>query len=127
MIFDNLIMDPFNIPKEIEEGSYIEYKRHIKNLSTNMLEKRSTQMLRRLHEGYVINDKMMCTYLLGINDDGSIFGLDKKTRNQSVKNLKKMMNICGAHVSSFFIRKIRGRYIVQVNIISENVPEEFVF
>ena len=127
MYFNNLLINPYNLPKEIEDNSFIEYKRYIIDINNKILEKRTTQMLKRLYEGYAMNEKMMCIYLLGINDDGSIYGLDKKNRNKSIKNLKKMINNCNAFIDSYYVRKIKGQYIIQVNIRSNINPQEFIY
>ena len=127
MIFDNLLNDPYTLPRESEEDSYIEYKRQLVNISNTVLEKRTSQMLKRLYDGYVLHDKMMCTYLLGVNDDGSIHGLDKKNRKKTIKNLKKMVDGCEAIIHSYHIRKIKGYgYVLQVNITSDKIPQDFI-
>lgn len=126
MYFNNLILDLCNIPKEYDDDSFIEHKRHITKLNDKLLEKRITQMLKRLYEGYSVHNKMMCIYLLGINDDGSIYGMDKRTRNITIKNLKKMMKGCNASVYSYHIRKINSKYVVQLNIISDITPEHMI-
>jgi GTPase len=127
MLFNNLLIDPYTLPKESEEDSCVEYKRQLINISNMVLEKRISQMLKRLYDGYIINDKMMCTYLLGVNDDGSIYGLDKKDRKKTLKNLKKMVSGCNATIHSYHIRKIKGcGYILQVNITSDLIPQEFI-
>tara|TARA_B110000908_G_scaffold53834_1_gene65606 strand:- start:1704 stop:2090 length:387 start_codon:yes stop_codon:yes gene_type:complete len=128
MYFKNLLINPYILPSESEEDSYIEYKRQLLNISNIRLEKRISQMLKRLYEGYIINDKMMCIYLLGINDDGSIHGLDKKDRKKTLKNLRKMVDGCGATIHSYHIRKLKGYgYILQVNITSDKIPQDFVY
>ena len=126
MYFNNLITDLYRIPKEYDDESFIEYKRYITKLNDKLLEKRTTQMLKRLYEGYSAHNTMMCIYLLGINDDGSIYGMDKRTRNITIKNLKKMMKACNASVYSYHIRKIKGKYVVQLNIISDITPENMI-
>ena len=73
---------------------------------------------------------MVCTYLLGVNDDGTIYGLDKKNRHKSMKNIRKMVSGSGidAYIDSIHVRKLKDPrgYIIQVNICSPFEPEEFV-
>lgn len=129
MVFDNLLTNPSMLPKEQDDDSYIEYKRHLSGISDHTLSKRTSQMLSRLHEGYQLTEQMICTYLLGVNDDGSLHGLDKKDRKRSVKNLKRMVEGCGcnAFIYSHFIKKIKNnKYIIQVNIMSHHIPSLFV-
>lgn len=128
MSFDNLLIDPYTLPSESEDGSYVEYKRQMLNISNITLEKRTSQMLKRLYDGYILNDRMMCVYLLGINDDGSIHGLDKRDKKMTFKNLRKIVNACGAYVHSYHIRKIKKYgYILQVNIASDHIPQDFIY
>ena len=129
MVFVNLLDDPHNIPREEENESCIEYKRHIVDISDKTLERRISQMKRRLYDGYMLYDRLMCSYLLGVNDDGSIYGLDKKSRSKSMKNLRKMIDGCGmnARIESIYVRKIKSKsYIVQVNIYALSEPKDFI-
>ena len=72
-------------PPEKEEGNK-EYKRYLKcktNYQKEFIEKRASQMLYRLIEG-----EGSAIYMLGVDDDGKIYSLDKKIIDETIKNLK---------------------------------------
>ena len=119
----SLIKNYNNIPPEIETGSNIEYKRYLKDITKSRLEKRTSQMLNRLSEGYEIDGISNCTYLLGINDNGSVYGLDKKTTRESIRNLKRIVNNCNnnARIVNYVIKKVKyHNYIVEVHIKADD-------
>ena len=66
---------------EIEEGN-IEYKRKIHNLTNYRLEQLTSQMKWRINEG---NGEAL--YYIGVNDNGTIYGLDHKEFCDTMKNL----------------------------------------
>jgi len=73
-------------PKETEVGNK-EYKRRIlfdKNI-TKMIEKRRTQMLYRLYEGYGT-----AYYFIGVEDNGEPQGICIQELNTTFHNLKKI-------------------------------------
>ena len=117
----SLIKDYENIPPEVETDN-IEYKRYLLDFTRSKLEKRTSQMLNRLVEGYEKDGKCNCSYLLGINDNGKVWGLDKKMLRDSMNNLKKIIRNCNnnAKIDYYVIKKIKhNKYIAQVNIIAD--------
>ena len=64
----------------------IEYKRKIININTDRFEELKTQMLFRLNEGNGI-----CYYYLGINDDGTLYNMNNKEKNETFKNFKNIV------------------------------------
>ena len=118
----SIIKDYSNLPPEIETNN-IEYKRYLSNFTRSKLERRTSQMLNRLVEGYEIEGKSNCSYILGVNDNGKIWGLDKKTLKESMSNLKKIINNCNnnARIDYCVLKKIKhNKYIAQINIIADN-------
>lgn len=73
-------------PPEPQTGP-VEYKLKLVNIDQDKLEKLTTQMQWRLHEG-----KGFAKYFLGLGDDGSAIGLNKSLMIESQDNLYKMVN-----------------------------------
>ena len=77
-------------PPEKEEGNK-EYKRFLYCKDTSIeyqndfINKRASQMLYRLIEG-----KGKAVYLLGVDDDGKIYSLNKKIMNDTIRYIKKI-------------------------------------
>jgi elongation factor 1-alpha len=82
-----------DLPQEIESGN-IEYKRILTDKSLEKIENRVSQMKWRLAEGNGI-----AYYLIGIDDDGSVYGITKKELNYSKKILNIMAKRCDAKIS----------------------------
>tara|TARA_B110000208_G_C11793694_1_gene438656 strand:- start:224 stop:1705 length:1482 start_codon:yes stop_codon:yes gene_type:complete len=73
------------LPPEVEHGN-IEYKRQLLNINNDRKIHLASQMKWRLSEG---NGKTI--YYLGINDDGSIYGLSKKELYLSIKTIVEIV------------------------------------
>ena len=88
------------IPKQGPEQYYgnKEYKRNIQIHDNLTMYKRATQMLFRINEG---NGKAI--YLIGIDDNGSIVGLNKKELLLSIKSIKKISNQIHAKINKIYI------------------------
>lgn len=72
------------LDKENDEGN-IEYKLELLNLDETKFNKRLTQMKYRIYEG-----SGEAFYLIGVQDNGTIVGLNKEEYEESVNNLKKI-------------------------------------
>lgn len=96
--------EPFHIQKPENDNGYREYKKHFilvnqgrkPRTSKQLINKRATQMLYRLYEG---NGK--AKYYIGINDDGSIYGMDG---NELTISIKHFTEVC--HSIDITIEKI---------------------
>ena len=64
------------LPAEIEEGSNIEYKRRFDTFSESKLLKLRSQLLWRMSEGELISGIPEAIYYIGIDDDGTVSGID---------------------------------------------------
>jgi GTPase len=73
-------------PPEPQKGD-TEYKLQLIDIDTHKLEKLTTQMQWRLHEG-----KGFARYFLGLSDDGTPTGLNEMSMNESQDNLYKAVN-----------------------------------
>jgi GTPase len=72
------------LDNELDFGN-IEYKRELINLDDETLNRRITQMKYRVYEG-----SGEAFYLIGVLDDGTISGLNKKEYDESLLNLEKI-------------------------------------
>ena len=90
-------------PKQPEELYYgnREYKRKIINCNHSKLIKRSTQMLFRIHEGCG-----NALYLLGINDNGSLYGLNYNELYQTLINFFKIVKLSNCNIDRMRIYKM---------------------
>lgn len=89
-------------PPEKEEGNK-EYKRYLKcktNYKKEFIEKRASQMLYRLIEG-----EGNAIYMLGVDDDGKIYSLDKKIIDETIQNLKLIAEKIDASINVVRIYK----------------------
>lgn len=92
-------------PPEKEEGNK-EYKRYLlcKNpspkIQKDFISKRASQMLYRLVEG-----RGKAVYMLGVNDNGSIYSLDKKLIEETIKYVRLIANEINAYVNVVRIYK----------------------
>lgn len=100
-------------PPEIEEGNR-EYKYKISRFSSNKIESLSSQMKFRLYEG---NGKAL--YIIGVHDDGTPTGIDKKELDISIKHLKKVANNLDAKVQSIKYYSGREGFIATIRITRE--------
>jgi GTPase len=76
-----------------DDNGNIEYKRYLINLDENRLEELATQMKWRLTEG---NNEAI--YYIGIDNDGSIYGLNEDEKNESIKNIIKLVEKNNAEI-----------------------------
>ena len=89
------------LPKEIEQGN-IEYKLKLLPETELRLNQLATQLNWRLIEG-----RGICLYFIGVDDQGSIIGLNRNDIKKSIINLNK-------------INKINNFTILQQNLTSIN-------
>lgn len=101
-------MHQFN--PEIEEGN-IEYKRTLANVDNDKLENLTSQTKWRLQEGNGI-----AYYIIGINDDGSIYGLTKKDINLSIKTLSNICDKINAKIIDKIIYPFNDTFYTKITI-----------
>lgn len=98
------IEDMIFLPQEVEEGN-VEYKRALINPTPERLDKLTSQLKWRLFEG---NGEAL--YEIGVDDDGSPYGLTDAELNASIANLREIASRLNCEVSQVCTRKgIRGR------------------
>tara|TARA_Y100000589_G_scaffold324000_2_gene359434 strand:+ start:2476 stop:2862 length:387 start_codon:yes stop_codon:yes gene_type:complete len=102
--------------QENEEDNY-EYKRNITNLNNRKVENYATQMNYRL-----MNGKGKMFYIVGIDDNGEIYGLYILDIVNSIKYLHKVSKRIGAQIENIncIYVNIMKKYILLVEIKSNN-------
>ena len=87
---DNIDFFNFSIndklEKEKDDGN-IEYKRQLINLDNDKINKRMTQMKYRIDEG--LGEAL---YFIGVEDDGTLLGLNENEYRESIYNLELIAN-----------------------------------
>lgn len=104
---DNLIP---NQPPEKYYGNR-EYKRKIIKCDKSKIVKRSTQLLFRLYEG---NGKAL--YLIGIDDDGIIYGLSKEELLHSFNNFYNITKMANCSIKKATIYHKNNKYILSFRL-----------
>lgn len=84
---DSIIEDLLDIIPEEDEGNF-EYKRSLVNKDKNRILELSTQMRYRMEQG-----EGECRYLIGVDDDGSAYGLTDEEHEETTATLKKVANM----------------------------------
>ena len=100
------------LSKEVEYGN-IEYKRYILKSSLERLQSLITQMNWRLNEG-----NGCCFYYIGVNDDGSIYGINDDEYDQTINMLKIMSEDCNAIIKYISYNTF---YKVRIEKINNNI------
>lgn len=110
-----------NFPQQQPEQYYgnREYKRNILCKNNATIQKRATQMLFRLLEG---NGKAL--YLLGIDDDGKIIGLNKTDLFNSIKIIKNISKEIKANINKIYIYTGGKGNVCSVHI---NLPKNLLY
>jgi len=109
---DNMSFAPEN------DSGYIEYKRELINKSDDKLKKLATQMYYRITEGVALNKKS-AIYIVGVDDNGTIYGLNENSLYESVISIDKMCNYQESFIKRIIIVNIEEKIIMKV-IISTN-------
>jgi elongation factor 1-alpha len=89
-----------------------EYKRILLNNNNNNIQKKASQMLFRIMEG---NGKAL--YILGIDDNGTIVGLNRKELSNSIKLIKLISSEINSKIEKIYIYKGGKGHICSVHIL----------
>lgn len=96
---------------EKDDGN-IEYKRQLLDITNDRIETLATQMKYRLTEG-----DGEAIYEIGVNDDGSYYGLDNNNLTESLSNVEKIANSIKAISNVIYNKEIsKGKFISHVLI-----------
>lgn len=104
-------MNKNKLEREPQDGM-IEYKRFLINLNKQRLEELSTQMKWRLNEG-----DNMAIYYLGVDDDGTIYHMTQKEKDETFKNFKLLVKMNQAKIVN--ITKINQYFKITIRKITE--------
>ena len=105
--------------KEKDDGN-IEYKRHLRDLSPQRMNNLATQMSWRIGESENTNKAI---YFIGVNDDGTIYGLDQLEIIDNIRNLLSIANIINAEINSIYVIDCSKSYILKCIITIEEPIE----
>jgi len=107
--------DVLSLPPEEYYGP-VEYKRQLTSVKPERLTHLATQMQFRLTEG---NGE--CRYIIGVNDDGSFFGLGEKQLNETLKTLQSMAKKLLAETSVIRKREIsKDKFVMELLVRKTN-------
>lgn len=107
------------IEPEIEEGN-IEYKRYIIPDSDERFEQLLTQLKWRVSEGDGV-----AYYLIGVEDDGSIFKLNSDQIKSSITNLKKLALHANCKIENINKMKIKKSIYFKIKIVNNNLLKKY--
>ena len=124
MSLDELIENKCLKP-EVEKGN-IEYKLKLTHSEKELsfkVEELTSQMKWRIHEGFLSSGKGCAYYFLGLNDTGTIGGMDIKIINQSLKVLNRVIKHSNASTDSTHISMFKEGVVAMVKISMANNNE----
>ena len=101
---------------EVEYGNK-EYKLKIINKENDRIEQLATQLKWRLNEG---NGEAL--YYIGVNDDGSVVGLNSDELKETIINIKKMCEKINSKIIS--TQKINKYYILKIRFIENEIKSK---
>lgn len=88
-----------------------EYKRNLLNYNISNIQKKASQMLFRIMEG---NGKAL--YLIGIDDNGTIIGLNRKELDLSIELIKLISTEINSKIKKIYIYNGGKGHICTVHI-----------
>ncbi len=109
--------------KEKDDGN-VEYKSQLINLNENRIQQLMTQMAYRLVEG-----KGEAIYEIGVRDDGTLIGLPDNEFNESLDNLKKIVENINASIIHTCIKKVEKNSnlkIAEITIRENNTSGNYI-
>ena len=123
MSLDELIENNCLAP-EIEQGN-VEYKLKLTHSEKELafkVEELTSQMKWRLQEGFLKSGKGCAYYFLGLNDNGTIGGMDIKIIRQSLSVLNRVVKHSNASVDSTHISMFKDGVVAMIKIsIANNI------
>ncbi|AVL95048.1 putative GTP-binding protein [Moumouvirus australiensis] len=116
VVFDN----DFKLPPEKETGK-IEYKRTLLNCNEKKTEKRASQMQRRITQG---NKKAI--YYIGVDDDGTIYGLSESELIESLDKFIEIANKIGASFNGVNIIHVTNKMVIKAGVIKKKIEDDCI-
>ena len=99
----------------------IEYKRYFNIRDQERLEKYTTQMNYRINEG-----QGNSIYLIGINDNGSIYGLTEEEIEKNIDILLKITKLLDLNVSIIIKCRYKNKNFFICKLKSNNFDESLI-
>lgn len=108
-----------NIFSDEDYYGKVEYKRYFNTKNKIRIQNYITQLNFRMNEG-----NGSCIYLVGVNDDGSVHGLDDDLYDENIDFIKKMCKILKFNIKIMLHCKYIDKRFFMVKIIGK--PKNFL-
>lgn len=125
LFFTMSVNTEIRLEKEKEDG-FIEYKRSLVHCDDNVIHKYATQMQWRIKQNRKKKKKGFAIYYLGVDDDGSIYGLDINEIILSIEILLKITSEIGASVKFVNIIETSKKSILRVSVRLKHNKDDFL-
>nr|AEX62484.1 putative GTP-binding protein [Moumouvirus Monve] len=116
-IFD----ENFKLPPEKDTGN-IEYKRTLLNCDEKKTEQYATQMKWRISEVR----KLKAIYYIGVDDDGTIYGLSENELIESLDKFIEIANKIGASFNGINIIHVTNKIVIKAGVIKKKMEDECI-
>ncbi|AGF85062.1 hypothetical protein QJ854_gp720 [Moumouvirus goulette] len=116
-IFD----DEFKLPPEKDIGN-IEYKRALLHCDEKKTEQYATQMKWRISEVR----KLKAIYFIGVDDDGTIYGLSENELVESLDKFVEIANKIGASFNGVNIIHVNNKMIIKAGVIKKKMEYDCI-
>ncbi|AKI80361.1 putative GTP-binding protein [Acanthamoeba polyphaga mimivirus] len=114
--------DNITFPCEDNNG-WIEYKRTLTECDDLKIQQYATQMRWRISQ----NKKQRAVYYIGLDDDGSIYGLSGKAVLDNLDYFVKITNIINASIFSVLLININRLTIIKIGVTIKKLKDDIYF
>ncbi|QGR54179.1 GTP-binding protein [Moumouvirus maliensis] len=111
----------FKLPPEKDTGN-IEYKRTLLNCDEKKTEQYATQMKWRISEVR----KLKAIYYIGVDDNGTIYGLSESELIESLDKFIEIANKIGASFNGVDIIHVTDKMIIKAGVIKKKMEDDFI-
>uniref|UniRef100_A0A6G6AC24 Putative GTP-binding protein n=1 Tax=Borely moumouvirus TaxID=2712067 RepID=A0A6G6AC24_9VIRU len=111
----------FKLPPEKDTGN-IEYKRTLLNCDEKKTEQYATQMKWRISEVR----KLKAIYYIGVDDNGTIYGLSESELIESLDKFIEIANKIGASFNGVDIIHVTDKMIIKAGVIKKKMENDFI-
>ncbi len=122
LYFVNSVCHMTKLEPEDDRG-HIEYKRTLIECNSKKEQHYATQMRWR-----ILNSRNQCaTYFIGVDDDGSIIGLDETSIVICINKMITISKSINASISRVEIMSINGGlYIIKINVKNKKINDNYL-
>jgi len=117
VIDDNLKFHPEN------DDGHIEYKRKLSDCTDIKSAKYTTQMRWRIMQNM---KGQYAIYYIGVDDDGSIIGLDNDELVASIKKFVSIADVIGASITGIKIISTNNKIILQIGVKNKKLRDNYL-